>query len=539
MLLLSKLKIGLRLAVCFSIILVLLIIISAVALSRISSMSNASQRFINEDVKQVQLSSEINIQARAAAMGLLQILLTTERENRIPLYKAMDISNASLGELIDSINGDILDKVKLDEIQIARAEYNKSLIETVEYLEFSAERAFSHFNKNTSQKLDTLLMRISSLLADQQALMQEKLKLSDQENEQATLIVISLSIFALILVVLLATLVSRSIVLPLRETVEVANKIANGELVQPEQMKRNDEIGELNEAFRIMCGGLIQLISSIDKSADQITCSTGSLSIPVNDVQNGSKNQHAAVNRIEQLISDFSGETERAVSAVKESKQQAELSMNLANEGKDLIDRTTSEFDKISITISKSVQIVESLRDHAISVSNLVNSVREIAEQTNLLALNAAIEAARAGESGRGFSVVADEVRMLAGKASDATNEIDEVIESIVAETKSAADRIGSGQSEMEAGVSLIKQMVQPLSELSGGANISLDQLQKLEHTVFEQANESNEIAIEVNKIASMAEENENSVQSVTTATTLLNELSNSLSDQVKKFKIS
>ena len=539
MLLLSKLKIGLRLAVCFSIILVLLIIISAVALSRISSMSNASQRFINEDVKQVQLSSEINIQARAAAMGLLQILLTTERENRIPLYKAMDISNASLGELIDSINGDILDKVKLDEIQIARTEYNKSLIETVEYLEFSAERAFSHFNKNTSQKLDTLLMRISSLLADQQALMQEKLKLSDQENEQATLIVISLSIFALILVVLLATLVSRSIVLPLRETVEVANKIANGELVQPEQMKRNDEIGELNEAFRIMCGGLIQLISSIDKSADQITCSTGSLSIPVNDVQNGSKNQHAAVNRIEQLISDFSGETERAVSAVKESKQQAELSMNLANEGKDLIDRTTSEFDKISITISKSVQIVESLRDHAISVSNLVNSVREIAEQTNLLALNAAIEAARAGESGRGFSVVADEVRMLAGKASDATNEIDEVIESIVAETKSAADRIGSGQSEMEAGVSLIKQMVQPLSELSGGANISLDQLQKLEHTVFEQANESNEIAIEVNKIASMAEENENSVQSVTTATTLLNELSNSLSDQVKKFKIS
>lgn len=538
MLLISRLKIGSRLAFCFSIILILLIVISVVSLARINSLSEASRQFIEEDVNQVTLAAEINIQAQAAALNLLQILLTADRENRVPLYKAMDTHNAALEKLINALDRNFVDQSRLNQILEARETFHSSLIETVNYVELSTSRAFSYYNENTRQKLDFLLAKISSLLSHQQSLAQGKQRQSEASNRQATFIVISLSIFALGLVGVLATLVSRSIVLPLRETVAIARKITNGELVLPEQVIRYDEIGELNNAFRSMCGGLIQLISSIGRSADQITVSSDSLRVPVNHVQKGSEHQRTAVNRIEQVVSKFTKDTERAVTAAIESKKQAEKSMNLANEGKGLIDKTTSEFDKISYTISNSAQIVESLRDHAISVSSLVNTVREIAEKTNLLALNAAIEAARAGESGRGFSVVADEVRMLAGKASQATIEIDTVIESIVKETKSAADRIGKGRNEMEDGVALLKKMVQPLSDLSAGAQISLNQLQELEQAVSEQAKESNEITFEVQNIASMAEENKDAVRSVTAATTSLNELSDSLGAQVKKFQI-
>ena len=538
MLKLSNLKIGSRLAVCFSIILVLLIVISAVALSRINNMSKAANQFIDEDVKQVLLASEVNIQAQAAALNLLQILLTEERNDRVPLYKEMDTHNAALSELIDSLDPDIIDQSQLDEILKTREAFAVSLTETVNYVELSASDAFSYFNDNTRQELKALLSNTAALLAQQQRLTQEKQKQSETDNQQASFIVIALSVLALVLVAILATLVSRSIVLPLHQSVAVAQKIAHGKLVQPKQNDRRDEIGELEESFRVMCSGLIQLISSIGQSADQITISTNGLNGPVEHVQKGSEQQNNAVNRIQNIVSKFAENVERALSATTKSKVQAEQSMLLATEGKSLIDKTTIEFDKISNTISDSAKIVERLRDQAISVSNLVNTVREIAEQTNLLALNAAIEAARAGESGRGFSVVADEVRTLAGKASNATTEIDRVIDSVVKETNTAADQIGKGRSEMEDGVSLLQKMVEPLNNLSAGAQISLDQLEALEQAVSAQAQESNDITFEVQNIATMAEENKAAVQSVSAATLSLNELSNNLVTQLGKFEI-
>lgn len=368
--------------------------------------------------------------------------------------------------------------------------------------------------------------------------MHNKQRLSEQSNEKAVTIVISLSVSALVLVALLAALVSRSIVGPLRKTVSIAQKIASGDLRQPSTVRYKDEIGDLENAFEMMCRDLNQLISSIQVSADEITVSTGSLRVPVRNVESGSERQHQAVTRIERSVADFANDSDRAVRAAADSKEQAEKAMNLAREGKGLVDKTTAEFDIISTTISKSASVVESLRDHAVSVSDLVKSVREIAEQTNLLALNAAIEAARAGESGRGFSVVADEVRNLAGRASRATSEIDEVIESIVSETKTAADQIGQGRKEMEEGVTLLQQLVQPLNDLSAGAQVSFEQLGALERAVSDQSNGSNKIILEVEQIAAMANDNSQAVGLVTGATNSLNELSNNLASQTKKFQI-
>jgi methyl-accepting chemotaxis protein len=538
MALLRNIRIGTRLVVCFSIIFVFLISISMVSISRMNALAETSRAFIDEDVKQVLIASDINIQAEAAALALLQILLTEDREQRTPLYKKMDSHNAAINRLMNELSESSQDELDLSQISKSRNEYDESLTATVELVELSAARALAHYRDNTQPKLNKLLSNIASLLEQQQMEMHNKQRFSEQSNGRAVTIVIGLSVTALVLVGLLATLVSRSIVGPLRKTVSIAQKIAGGDLRQLSISLEKDEIGDLEKAFEIMCRELNHLISSIHESAKEITLSTAGLSDPVSSVQDGSGQQRQAVTRIEQSVAAFANDSARAVRAAAESKEQAERAMNLASEGKILIDRTTVEFDNISTTISNSASVVESLRDHAVSVSNLVSSVREIAEQTNLLALNAAIEAARAGESGRGFSVVADEVRNLAGRASRATSEIDEVIESIVSETKTAADQIGLGRKEMEEGVTLLQQLVQPLNDLSTGAQVSFEQLRELEQAVSDQSEGSNGITVEVQQIAIMASDNSEAVSLVTRATTRLNELSNNLAVQTEKFRI-
>lgn len=204
-----------------------------------------------------------------------------------------------------------------------------------------------------------------------------------------------------------------------------------------------------------------------------------------------------------------------------------------------MIAGASREIAQISVTITASAASVDALRERALSVRKLLETVREIADQTNLLALNASIEAARAGETGRGFAVVADEVRKLADRTSKATIEINTVIDDIDRETGIAVERIGQGRSEMERGVALIEEIVPPLDQLRDGAQHSLERLDDLSHTLAHQAQESRSIADSVVRIGAMASENLDASSHVSETSDKLKGLAGQLSLEVARFKIS
>lgn len=536
---LTRVKIGVRLGISFALILVLLGIIALVVLQQMNKLTSVNERVINEKVKHLLMASQVNVEAEAAAVVLLKLLLTEDRDVRIALYKSMDMYNEAADNLLETLSKET-SSTALKNVMSQREAYKSAFIETVELIEFDAEMAFKQFDSSTQVALTALLSGINTLVDAQQVELKKEHQLSQEANSHAVLLVVVLSLTALFLGILLAILVGRSIVKPLQKTVITAQEIANGVLAAPSIDKGGkDEVSELMAAFAVMCSSLNSLVSGIQQISSDVEVSAKNLATPVSSVKEGSLQQSDAVQRIVHLIADFVDEGAIAATTAQEAKQQSGTARELALEGQKLIGNATEEFTQISSTISGTVEAVKALSEQASSVRSLVDTVREIAEQTNLLALNAAIEAARAGESGRGFSVVADEVRALANRTERATSEINDVIDGIDRETQAVVLKIGVGQKELEQGIGSIQKIVKPLEDLNEGAQASFLQLERLEQVVSKQANDSNTIQQDLNQIGEMAGDSMAAADRVATTTDELLNVAEKLASQVNYFNVS
>ncbi|MEH6531140.1 MAG: methyl-accepting chemotaxis protein [Photobacterium frigidiphilum] len=540
MFLLSNLRIGQRLGFSFLLILVFLFAISWVSIERMQASSQASKQFVEQDVFRSALASEMNIEAQAAALQLLQILSTDDWEKRTQLYRSMDEHNEKLDTIIkqfSSVKSTSLDDT-FQALKRQQSIYQNAFLGTVELVEIEPNKAFQDFTINTQPALNAFLDAINTLTKQQQKMTTNEQSVIEQASQQAQQWIIILASTALILGIVLATVVSHSIIKPIGAVVEAVKCLAKGDLRSHQLPTGRDEISEITQALSVTTQNLDKLISAIHTSSEKVNAVSTSIQHPVTQIQSSSDTQEFAVIRIGETIRTFSEESIQVATTAEDAKRQAEQGRALALEGQERIYQVTAEFEKITAAISQSAQSVEKLQESAASVRKLVTTVREISEQTNLLALNAAIEAARAGESGRGFSVVADEVRNLATRTGTATVEINSVIDKIDHETNMAVSSIIEGRSEMERGVIMVTEMVKPLSELSGGAQLSLEQLEQLESIAAKQAHDSTDIKAEIARIDQMTSDNKLAVQQLAQTTTSLNTESVQLNQQVGQFTL-
>jgi methyl-accepting chemotaxis protein len=540
MFLLSNLRIGQRLGFSFLLILVFLFAISWVSIERMQVSSQASKQFVEQDVFRSALASEMNIEAQAAALQLLQILSTDDWEKRTQLYRSMDEHNEKPDTIIkqfSSVKSTLLDD-SFQALKRQQSIYQNAFLGTVELVEIEPNKAFQDFTINTQPALNAFLEAINTLTKQQQKMTKNEQTIIEQASQQAQQWIIILASTALIFGIVLATVVSHSIIKPISAVVEAVKCLAKGDLRSHQLPTGRDEISEITQALSVTTQNLDKLISAIHASSEKVNAVSTSIQHPVTQIQSSSDTQEFAVIRIGETIHTFSEESIQVATTAEEAKRQAEQGRTLALEGQERIYQVTTEFDKITAVISQSAESVEKLQESAASVRKLVTTVREISEQTNLLALNAAIEAARAGESGRGFSVVADEVRNLATRTGTATVEINSMIDKIDHETNVAVSSIVEGRSEMERGVRMVTEMVKPLSELSSGAQLSLAQLEQLESIAAKQAHDSTDIKAEIARIDQMTNDNKLAVQQLAQTTTTLSSESVQLNQQVGQFTL-
>jgi len=299
-----------------------------------------------------------------------------------------------------------------------------------------------------------------------------------------------------------------------------------------------DEITVLAKGVNAIAEEYGNFISAISTAAEAVTEAAMDLAANTEKVAHSSRQQSefssATAAAVEQVTVSINHVADNARDAEGISVEAYELS---GNGGKVAQDAFT-EIALITDSVNTLSLVIDSLGRRSSEISNIVLIINEIADQTNLLALNAAIEAARAGEQGRGFAVVADEVRKLAGRTGQATTQISDMIDIIKHEIEDAAANMSKGKVHVDEGVVLVGQTRESLNKIMTGSQHTVEMIRGISAATKEQSSASNEIARNVEMIAQMTEDNGAVVVQVASAAARLEEMSSNLQNMVHRFRL-
>lgn len=358
----------------------------------------------------------------------------------------------------------------------------------------------------------------------------------------------------------------RSITIGLRRLVDFSEKVSEGDLTETLETKSKDEIGDLTRSFSKMSESLRDVIRAVQQSVDNVASASEELTASAS--QTSQATEHITMS-IEQFSNGNEAQNEKVESSTNQlvamneglqnmshtSSEVAAVSLQsteAAGQGGRIVESTASQMKHIDTSVQEAEQVMKELEYKSKDITSILNVINGIADQTNLLALNAAIEAARAGESGRGFSVVAEEVRKLAVQSADSAKEIEKLIQEIVLEIAKSQDMFKAVNREVNAGLGMTeeaKESFQHIYEAAEGMSKKLTQLNDtaidlssgsklVSQAMQEMRQVSRESAANIQDIAASAEEQLASMEEITSSSVTLANMAEELKELTSQFKI-
>ncbi len=388
--------------------------------------------------------------------------------------------------------------------------------------------------------LDTLEPALSKIKGEM-----DQATMVTQKDSEATLQFFALVVWAgLVAGVLLALFLSKffkaKILGPLHEIRLFTEKVAGGDVSQGLELdgiSEHTELGQLVSAVNAMGQSLKELLTEVQGTSNELTAAAEEISATS---QNMFRSVEQQVQTTHQVKVTF-GEMVQAINEVAMNSSEAAGSANQAGEsaqqGGQVVSGTIQGMHTIRDTVVASSQAVERLGEHSQKIGKVIEVINDIAEQTNLLALNATIEAARAGEHGRGFAVVADEVRQLAERTTDATTEIADAIQSMQSETESVVEKMQEGTQVVESGVQQAVDAEMALRGIVGSTDEVASKIETIAAAAEEQSATVNEISNHVDGISEGAETSKAGAEEVLTSAARLTKRAETLNALVGQFR--
>lgn len=361
-----------------------------------------------------------------------------------------------------------------------------------------------------------------------------------EQNRSLLATTVVVSVAGLSVLMGIAFFTSFSILKPLKQIVAVLGELSegDGDLTRRLNIAARDETGQLALSFNRFVDKLHGIISEVKKSATAVSESAGNLSVITDSTSAGVDQQRQQTEQAATAVTQMASTIQEVAKSAEQAAAAAVTSNSKANEGRIVVGDTVDAITELSDDVEATSQVMRKLKSDSENIGTVLDVIKGIAEQTNLLALNAAIEAARAGEQGRGFAVVADEVRTLAQRTQKSTDEIGQIIESLQHEANRAAAAAEQGRDRAKHTVAQARQAGQALDTIIEGIETINDMNAQIASASEEQSVVAEEIAERVVTIQGISEQTAAGSADTASASTRLNLLSDQLLNIVGQFHL-
>ncbi len=432
------------------------------------------------------------------------------------------------------------EKGMVADIEVKRAAWlvkQGTAIDAIKAGDFSTD-AQAAFLEAGREEGHALLKAIDEMIAFQAAEAGEAVKQEAELKQMDAVIFGVLFVIGVFGVLGLAMLTIRHINVGLTKAGEAAEAIASGNLTHAIPRAGQDEIGQLLNRLGVMRDNLNNLIKSIRSNVELLNQSAGELSNAANSSASNTEMQAEAASGMAASVEELSVSIDQVEEHAREARNVTQSSSTQSSEGGRIIHEAAEEMRRIADAVNNTSGTIKELEGYSAQISSIVQVIKDIADQTNLLALNAAIEAARAGEQGRGFAVVADEVRKLAERTGNSTQEISGMIGKIQQGTQRAVQEMEAGVKRVNDGVELANLAGDSVTAIRTSSEQVTRAVDDISLALKEQSVAARDIALKVERIAQGSEENSASVAQTAASASRLKHLADELNQLASRFQV-
>ncbi|KWT00279.1 methyl-accepting chemotaxis protein [Pseudomonas syringae pv. avii] len=526
----------------FAIIGALMLILGVFALSQMNKIRGATEDLANGNVpsiKSLDRFAEVSIRLRVLSYRLLVNRDPETQQKTIDLLAMRNKQITDAQAIYEKLISDPDERNLYGQYVQLLGQY-RQLEERLKALTRAnkIEELQSLLNNELLSNSDQMNVVLGKLVEINTAQLNQVKKDASREYDSAFNMVIGLLIAATLLTIVFAWMLIKSITTPIATALHAAETIAKGNLTQPIQIDGSDEAGRLLLAMKTMQDKLRDTLQGISGSATQLASAAEELNAVTDESARGLVQQNNEIEQAATAVNEMTSAVEEVARNAVSTSQASRNAATSAGDGRDLVQETVSAIERMSGDVKGTAELIINLATESRDIGKVLDVIRGLADQTNLLALNAAIEAARAGEAGRGFAVVADEVRALAHRTQQSTSEIERMIGSIQSGTEQAVSSMRNSTERAESTLNIAKGAGMALNTI----NVAVEEINERNMVIASAAEEQAQVAREVDRnlvnIRDLSAQSTTGANQTSAASTELSRLAVDLNSMVSRFAL-